>query len=278
MSLKILMVDGYDYNGWKNLNDANCIDAFEHYSKTLQSISTIPLEIITIHPGKKEGYMPSNISIKDFDGIVWTGSSLNIYDNDPSITRQIEFAKETLKHKTNIFGSCWGMQVYVEAAGGKIRKNPSGREIIIARNIKLNQNGKNHKMYRNKSNNFDALCSHLDEVETIPKNSEILSNNNHSKVQSLSFKFGNSEFWGTQYHPEFDFNIMSKIIIARKSLLISENIFQNENHANEIISCMNNIIRKNSNGKLLKIGKDILNKNIRNKELENWLNYIKNNK
>ena len=71
---------------------------------------------------------------------------------------------------------------------------------------------------------------------------------------------------------------MSKIIIARKSLLISENIFQNENHANEIISCMNDIIRKNSNGKLLKIGNDILNKNIRNKELENWLNYIKNNK
>ena len=52
----------------------------------------------------------------------------------------------------------------------------------------------------------------------------------------MSFKFGNSEFWGTQYHPEFDFNIMSKIIIARKSLLISENVFQNENHANEIIS------------------------------------------
>ena len=37
MTLKILMVDGYDYDGWKSLNDANCIDAFEHYSNTLKS-------------------------------------------------------------------------------------------------------------------------------------------------------------------------------------------------------------------------------------------------
>ena len=27
-------VDGYDYKGWKSLKDANCTDAFEHYSKT----------------------------------------------------------------------------------------------------------------------------------------------------------------------------------------------------------------------------------------------------
>ena len=38
---------------------ANCIDAFEHYGDTLKSISSSPLEIITIHPGKKEGIYPS---------------------------------------------------------------------------------------------------------------------------------------------------------------------------------------------------------------------------
>ena len=38
--LKILMVDGYDYEGWKSLNEAICIDAFEHYSNTLNSISS----------------------------------------------------------------------------------------------------------------------------------------------------------------------------------------------------------------------------------------------
>ena len=39
MSIKILIVDGYDYEGWKSLNDANCVDAFEHYINTLKSIT-----------------------------------------------------------------------------------------------------------------------------------------------------------------------------------------------------------------------------------------------
>ena len=273
MSLKILMVDGYDYNGWKSLNNAKCIDAFEHYSNTLKSISSNPIEIFIIHPGKQEEYIPLNVSIKDFDGIVWTGSSLNIYDYTPSITRQIELAKETLKHKSNIFGSCWGMQVYVEAAGGNVRKSLNGREIIFARNIQLSETGKNHEMYKNKTEKFDAFCSHIDEIATVPNNCEILSTNEHSKVQSLSFKLNGAEFWGTQYHPEFDFDIMSKIISARKSLLISENLFEDENHANQVILNL-----KNNNSNFLKIGNDILNKKIRNKEIENWLNYISRNK
>ena len=90
MSKKILMVDGYDYKGWKSLNDCDCIDAFKHYTETLKSISSKPLEVVTIHPGKKEEYLPKGVSLEDFDGIVWTGSSLNIYDFNPAIIRQIE--------------------------------------------------------------------------------------------------------------------------------------------------------------------------------------------
>ena len=70
MTLKILMVDGYDYDGWKSLKEADCIDAFEHYSNTLKSISSIPLKIITIHPGKEIQYLPKGLSLNDFDGIV----------------------------------------------------------------------------------------------------------------------------------------------------------------------------------------------------------------
>ena len=276
MSQKILMVDGYDYDGWKSLSDANCIDAFKHYGKTLKSISSSPLEIISIHPGKKDDYLPLGVSLEDFNGIVWTGSSLNIYDFTPAINRQIDLAKKTLTINTNIFGSCWGLQVYVTAAGGSVRKNPKGREMIIARNIQLNENGKKHYMYKNKSEKFDALCSHLDEIENIPSNSQILSFNDHSEIQSLSFKINGANFCGTQYHPEFNFDILSKILYARKSILISEKIFKNKNHANKTISCLEDLTKNNANGDYLKIGQDILDKKIRNKELENWLNFIVN--
>ena len=276
MSLKILMEDGYDYNGWKSLNDANCIDAFKHYAETLESVSSSPLEIVSIHPGKKETYLPSGISLEDFNGIVWTGSSLNIYDINPAITRQIELAKETLKINTNIFGSCWGLQVYVTAAGGSVRKSPKGREIIIAKDIQINKKGKKHYLYKNKFEKFDALCSHLDEVETIPSDSEILSSNNHSEIQALSFKINGANFWGTQYHPEFNFDILSKILCARKSILISEKIFNNEDHANKTISCLEDLTNNNGNGAYLNLGQDILDNKTRNIELKNWLDFISN--
>ena len=168
------------------------------------------------------------------------------------------------------------MQVYVTAAGGSVRKNPKGREIIIARNIQLNENGKKHYMYKGKYEKFDALCSHLDEVENIPSDSKILSFNDHSEIQALSFKINGANFCGTQYHPEFNFDVLSKILCARKSILISENIFKDNDHANKTISCLDGITNNNDNGDYLKIGQDVLDKRIRNKELENWLNYISN--
>ena len=274
MQLKILLVDGYDYDGWKSLNDAKCIDAFEHYANTLNSISEIPLDITTIHPGKRTDYLPSGISLNDFDGIIWTGSSLNIYDLTKPIKRQIELAKETLKCNTCIFGTCWGLQVYVHAAGGTVRKNPKGREMIFARDIEICDSGINHKMYNKKIKKFDAFCSHLDEIDKIPYGSNILSKNLHSKVQALSFKFNNAEFWGTQYHPEFNFNIMSRILVARKKALISEKIFNNINHANKVINTMEKIIVDEDRENYLNIGEDIMNENIRCRELMNWLYMI----
>ena len=40
----------------------------------------------------------------------------------------------------------------VTAAGGKVRKNPNGLEAILAKNIKLSDDGINHEMYKNKKN------------------------------------------------------------------------------------------------------------------------------
>ena len=218
-------------------------------------------------------------SVKDeFEAIAWTGSLLNIYDETNSIIKQIELAKELFKRKNRIFGSCWGLQVLVTAAGGKVRKNPKGREMIFARDIMINKVGENHQMYKNKMKKFDAFCSHLDEIETIPNGSKVLSENKHSKVQALSFKINGAEFWGTQYHPEFNFNIMSRILIARKSILVKENIFNNEDHADKIISIMEQILENKNDGKDLEIGEDILDKNIRNRELINWLNFIEKSK
>ena len=54
--------------------------------------------------------------LESYDGLIWGGSSLNIYNNTPEIKRQIEFMKECQKKMKKILAICWGMQVAVTAA------------------------------------------------------------------------------------------------------------------------------------------------------------------
>ena len=100
--------------------------------------------------------------LEGYDGVAITGSALNVYDGGPEIARQIELAREVLKARTPLFGSCWGLQVVTVAAGGVVRANPKGREIGIARRIALTPAGRDHPMYQGKDAVFDAVTVHLD--------------------------------------------------------------------------------------------------------------------
>jgi GMP synthase (glutamine-hydrolysing) len=71
--------------------------------------------------------------LEGYDGVAITGSALNVYDRGPTIDPQIELAREVMKAKTPLFGSCWGLQVVTVAMGGVVRVNPKGRELSIAR-------------------------------------------------------------------------------------------------------------------------------------------------
>ena len=106
-----------------------------------------------------------------------------------SIANQI--ARVTKKNK--IFGSCWGLQVLVTAAGGKIRKNPKGLEAVVAKEITLNEMGEKHPMYVGKNKIFDAFCWHYDDTENLPPDSKFLASNEKSEVQSIDFTINNSE-------------------------------------------------------------------------------------
>ena len=130
----------------------------EEYNDVLNILAPLKLNIQVIHPAVKKDFLQSNINLDDFQGVAWTGSTLNIYDQTPPIIRQIELAKLLLSKKNKIFGSCWGLQVLSTAVGGIVDKNTKGLEAVISKNIKLNNKGLSHRMYLNKPKIFDAFC------------------------------------------------------------------------------------------------------------------------
>ena len=144
--MNLLLVDGNEKEASDRYIRLGMETQFEVYKSILEKNSNSKINITIIHPAVHDEYLPLGVNLDDFEAIAWTGSLLNIYDETKSIIKQIELAKELFKRKNRIFGSCWGLQVLVTAAGGKIRKNPNGLEAILAKDIKLSDDGIYHDM------------------------------------------------------------------------------------------------------------------------------------
>ena len=228
-------------------------DSLNHYSKDLQYDVVNPSSDVSLKTVKDK--------LLKYDGLVWGGSSLNIYNDTPEIRKQIEFMKECQKKVKNILAICWGMQVAVTAAGGEVKK-AEGSHIGIANEITINENGLNHPIYRNKEKKFNSPAFNFDEVKTLPQNAVCLASNKINKVQSLYFKVNETNVWGLQYHPEITYEKMISLIEFRKDRLIeNRKVFNNEQDVENHISFIKKEI-------------SITDKEKRMVELKNWLSQL----
>jgi len=212
--------------------------------------------------------------LEGYDGVAITGSALNVYDGGPEITGQIELAREVLKAKTPLFGSCWGLQVVTVAAGGTVRPNPKGREIGIGRRIALTQAGRTHPMYRGKGSVFNAVTVHLDEVEILAPGTTVLAANAQSDVQAAEIVVDGAVAWGTQYHPEFSLGDMAAIVRRYGSRLMREGFFADAAARDHYVADLETLDRNPDDKPLAwRYGMDetVLDGRVRSTEIANWI-------
>jgi GMP synthase (glutamine-hydrolysing) len=167
--------------------------------------------------------LPFGAALSDFDGVMIPGSPLHIYDPSPCVTRQIDFARASFAAGVPVWGSCWGLQLATVALGGSVRRNPRGLELPIARAITLTEAGRVHPLLASRPPIFDALCSHIDEIETLPPNSHVLAANELSAIQAIAAQTPwQGSFLGTQYHPEHTLAVSAALIEMRAAELVQE--------------------------------------------------------
>lgn len=179
------------------------------------------LSFVTVNVADGEP-LPAGMRTEDLDGAVITGSPLNVYAGGPEVTRQLVLARHLFEAGVPTYGSCWGMQVMCAALGGAVRLNPRGREFGVARAIRLTPAGRAHWLFAGKPDQFDALCSHQDEVEVLPPGSTVLATNAVSDIQGVEIKSGRGSFLGVQYHPEYTFAGCAAILDLRLDRLVAE--------------------------------------------------------
>ena len=258
---KILIVEG----NLKEENQQFTNAGIQTHTESLKdSIAyfTKNLEIDVANPSSDPKVFENIRNLEEYDGLIWGGSSLNIYNDTIEIRRQYEFMKESQKKIKKILAICWGMQVAVTAAGGEVKKSTNGAHIGIANDIEINENGLKHPLYKSKNKKFNSPAFNFDEVVKLPEGAVPLASNKINKIQSIHFKSGISEVWGLQYHPEITYHKMITLINFRKDRLInSRKCFSNETEIQNHIKFIEDEIKRSV-------------KDARMLELKNWLEYL----
>jgi len=273
MPIRLCIINGYPKPNREVLTRAGMCGADELYVRVLKKL--VPdVRVETLFIADMDTSLPDARQAEGYDGFIWTGSNLTIYEDDPRVTRQIEFSRLIFGIGRPQFGSCWGLQMAAVAAGGEVRKNPRGREMGFARKLRLTAEGRRHPMYEGKPDVFDGFISHLDEVTRLPNGGVLLATNDHTRVQALEVRSGQGVFWATQYHPEYELAEMARLIVARADPLIKEGFFADRAALEAKVHRMEALASDPSRKDLrwdVAVGDDILDDGIRQCELRNWV-------
>jgi len=262
---KLLIVDGNTDQGSININNFEGLTYVPLFTKAIQTVGEY--EIDGIYPTREGFIQPSIEDLKKYDGILWTGSSLSVNDTPEFVEPQIKLCQNAFESNTPIYGSCWGLQVAVAASGGKVGSAKAGYEIGVMDSLTLTQEGKDHFLFKNKTEPISSYCVHKDYIEEIPQDSTLLAFNEFCPVQALEIRHKGGVFVGVQYHPEFDNKQMISTYHRLHDLLLKSKYFSSSAEHFSAIGELEDEIEQNENA-------FYNNEKYRLLEIRNWLDTI----
>ena len=227
MSLNVLIVEGNnpkDSEVFIKAAKATCSENLKNIVLKLDP----SLKVTIINPENDDETSKVLENMDQYDGIIFTGGAMRLNDMTDVIKKHINFASNCFKHNNKILAICWGLQVCSVAAGGKVAAGKNGAHIGIATDVEINDEGKNNPIFKNKKFRFNTPAFNFDEVCELPKGATLLASDKVNKNMGVYFKSGNSEIWGLQYHPDYEYWQMVNLSNARMGKMIAKEYFRDE--------------------------------------------------
>jgi GMP synthase (glutamine-hydrolysing) len=215
--LRLLIADGNDRAARDRHVSATGRTSAESYAAVVRDLAP-GTTCRLISPADADADLPAGLG--DFDGLIFTGSTLKVSEGLPEVTRQLDLMRAALEAGLPVFGSCWGVQVAATVAGGKAAENPRGPEYGFARSITPTEEGRTHPMLAGRPAAWDAPAIHSDAVLEPPPGARVLAGNQVLGIQALEIRHGAGWFWGTQYHPELDLDELAAMLRLCDSALV----------------------------------------------------------
>ena len=227
MSLNVLIVEGNnpkDSEVFIKAAKATCSENLKNIVLKLDPSSKVTI----INPENDDETSKVLENMDQYNGIIFTGGAMRLNDMTDVIKKHINFASNCFKHYNKILAICWGLQVCSVAAGGKVAAGKNGAHIGIATDVEINDEGKNNPIFKNKKFRFNTPAFNFDEVCELPKGATLLASDKVNKNMGVYFKSGNSEIWGLQYHPDYEYWQMVNLSNARMGKMIAKEYFRDE--------------------------------------------------
>ena len=260
MSLNVLIVEGNnpkDSEVFIRAAKATCSENLKNVVLKLEPSTNVTI----INPINDNETIKALENMDQYNGIIFTGGAMRLNDMTDEIKKHINFASNCFEHNNKILAICWGLQVCSTAAGGKVAPGKNGAHIGIATDVEINEDGKKNLIYKNKKPKFNTPAFNFDEVCELPEGATLLASDKVNKIMGVHFKSKNSEVWGLQYHPDYEYWQMINLSNERMGKMIAKEYFKDEvsfnNHINFIKSEEKNL--------------DFINKT---HEIRNWLDII----
>ena len=172
------------------------------------------LEVVSVYAGAE---LPK---VSDVLAVVVTGSSAYVSDREPWSERAAGWLAELVAAGTPLLGICYGHQLLAHALGGRVERNPCGREMGTVEVALLPEAG-GDPLFRDLGNPLTVQATHLESVTVLPPGARRLGEN--ALDPHHAFAVG-AAAWGVQFHPEFDADVMRAYLVARREILLGEGI------------------------------------------------------
>lgn len=121
-------------------------------------------------------------------------------------------------HGIPVLGVCFGHQLLAHAYGGRVVRNPHGREIGTVE-VQLTASGQADELFHGLPERIAVQATHEDIVPEPPAGAMVLAGNSNTAVQALAFR---PHTRGVQFHPEVQPDAMRALIQARAERLKTE--------------------------------------------------------
>ncbi len=149
---------------------------------------------------------PSSEALRQYDGVVLSGSVTAATDAAEWVSRLDDVIRELAIKKRPLLGICYGHQSIARAlvgksAVGKAKTAEFGWVAVEKLNEKTGAETTN-SLLKDLPKEFHSFSSHYDEVVKLPERFEVTARSAACRIQAFQMKDG--PVFGVQFHPERD--------------------------------------------------------------------------